>query len=113
MQRLFILVCRALRFNEPVLLVGETGSGKTSVCQVYADAVKQMLIVLNCHQNTETANLIGGLRPVRNKSVAEAEAIKEVSKLLESFGLGVGEVGFDELTATWTRHSNRLTWTKR
>ncbi|KAJ7124130.1 hypothetical protein C8R43DRAFT_1147589 [Mycena crocata] len=31
MQRLFILVGRALRFNEPVLLVGDTGSGKTSV----------------------------------------------------------------------------------
>ncbi|KAJ6466014.1 hypothetical protein C8R47DRAFT_1224147 [Mycena vitilis] len=29
MQRLFILVGRALRFNEPVLLVGETASGKT------------------------------------------------------------------------------------
>ena len=100
MQRLFILVCRALRFNEPVLLVGETGSGKTSVCQVYADAVKQMLVGLNCHQNTETADLIGGLRPLRNKSAAEAEAVKEVSELLESFGFGGRGVGFDELAAT-------------
>ncbi|EPQ54547.1 P-loop containing nucleoside triphosphate hydrolase protein, partial [Gloeophyllum trabeum ATCC 11539] len=30
MRRLFILLCRALKHNEPVLLVGETGSGKTS-----------------------------------------------------------------------------------
>lgn len=100
MQRLFILVCRALRFNEPVLLVGETGSGKTSVCQVYADAVKQRLIGLNCHQNTETADLIGGLRPVRNRSAAEAEAVKEVGKLLEELGFGGRELGFDALAET-------------
>lgn len=67
MQRLFILIARALRFNEPVLLVGETGCGKTSVCQVYAEAVKKQLYMVNCHQNTETADLIGGLRPVRNR----------------------------------------------
>ena len=83
-----------------MLLVSETGSGKTSVCQVYADAVKQMLVGLNCHQNTETADLIGGLRPLRNKSAAEAEAVKEVSELLESFGFGGRGVGFDELAAT-------------
>ena len=35
MRRLFILVHRALINNEPVLLVGETGSGKTTVCQVW------------------------------------------------------------------------------
>ncbi|KAJ7717676.1 midasin nuclear AAA ATPase [Mycena metata] len=58
MQRLFILVGRALRFNEPVLLVGETGSGKTSVCQIFADASSKRLHGLNCHQNTETADLI-------------------------------------------------------
>ena len=74
MQRLYTLVCRGLKFNEPILLVGETGSGKTSVCQVFADSISRRLLALNCHQNTETADLIGGLRPIRNRSTLQAEA---------------------------------------
>ncbi|KAJ7432805.1 P-loop containing nucleoside triphosphate hydrolase protein [Mycena galericulata] len=87
MKRLFILVGRALRFNEPVLLVGETGSGKTSVCQIFADACSKRLHGLNCHQNTETADLIGGLRPVRNKVAREAEVYREGIEVLQHLGL--------------------------
>ncbi|KAH9080394.1 midasin [Lactarius deliciosus] len=87
MQRLMVLVGRALLFKEPILLVGETGSGKTSICQVYADAVNKNLLALNCHQNTETADLIGGLRPIRNKAAAETEAFSEASSLLLQCGI--------------------------
>jgi midasin len=87
MQRLLVLVGRALCSKEPVLLVGETGSGKTSVCQVYADAVNKRLLSLNCHRNTETADLIGGLRPIRNKAAVEAETFSEVSSLLLQCGV--------------------------
>ncbi|KAG1843016.1 P-loop containing nucleoside triphosphate hydrolase protein [Suillus subalutaceus] len=87
MQRLFVLVSRALRFNEPVLLVGETGSGKTSVCQLYAEVVSKHLYTLNCHQNTETADLIGGLRPVRNRASAEANIIRDANAILERAGI--------------------------
>jgi midasin len=34
MRRLFVLVGSCIIHNEPVLLVGETGTGKTTVCQV-------------------------------------------------------------------------------
>ncbi|KAI0693224.1 midasin [Cytidiella melzeri] len=84
MKRLFVLVARALRFNEPILLVGETGCGKTSVCQVFAEIVGKKLHVVNCHQNTETADLIGNLRPLRNRATLEAEACSEAGKLLQS-----------------------------
>ncbi|KAJ4482340.1 midasin nuclear AAA ATPase [Lentinula aciculospora] len=87
MQRLFVLVARALRFNEPVLLVGETGSGKTSVCQVYADVTSRKLHGLNCHQNTETADIIGGLRPVRNRAFLEADALQEARRLSSELNL--------------------------
>jgi len=83
MQRLFVLVSRALRFNEPVLLVGETGSGKTSVCQLYAEVASKGLHMLNCHQNTETMDLIGGLRPVRNRASTEANIIRDAKAILE------------------------------
>ncbi|KAH9179366.1 midasin [Lactarius sanguifluus] len=87
MQRLMVLVGRALLFKEPILLVGDTGSGKTSICQVYADAVNKHLLALNCHQNTETADLIGGLRPIRNKAAAETEAFSEACSLLLQCGI--------------------------
>ena len=89
MQRLFTLVARALRFNEPVLLVGETGCGKTSVCQLYAQILSKELYAVNCHQNTETSDLIGGLRPVRNRATMEADVMREFDVLLPR----VGEVG--------------------
>ncbi|KIK69742.1 hypothetical protein GYMLUDRAFT_52909 [Collybiopsis luxurians FD-317 M1] len=87
MRRLFILLTRALRFNEPVLLVGETGSGKTSVCQVYAEVTRRNLHGLNCHQNTETADLIGGLRPVRNRATFEREILQKASALSSDLGI--------------------------
>ena len=33
-----------------------------------------MLHILNCHQHTETADLLGALRPVRAKDEADAKA---------------------------------------
>jgi midasin len=53
-NRLFSLVGRCLRHKEPVLLVGETGCGKTSICQYFASLLSQRLHILNCHQHTET-----------------------------------------------------------
>ncbi|TFY72597.1 hypothetical protein EVG20_g419 [Dentipellis fragilis] len=87
MRRLLILVGRALRFNEPILLVGETGTGKTSICQIYADAVHKRLVAVNCHQNTETADLIGGLRPVRDRTAIVAEATQQAIALLSEHGV--------------------------
>jgi midasin len=72
MRRLYVLVCRAIANDEPVLLVGETGCGKTTVCQMLADALKKTLHMVNAHQNTETGDLIGSQRPVRNRAAIEA-----------------------------------------
>ncbi|KAL3283545.1 hypothetical protein HHI36_006684 [Cryptolaemus montrouzieri] len=66
MRQLAVLVGKALQFKEPVLLVGETGGGKTTVCKVLADNNGQDLVTVNCHMHTESSDFIGGLRPVRN-----------------------------------------------
>lgn len=80
-KRLFVLVATALRYNEPVLLVGETGSGKTSICQLYASATSKELITLNCHQSTETSDLIGSQRPIRNRSTRHADLLVKCQEL--------------------------------
>ncbi|XP_057307926.1 midasin-like isoform X2 [Hydractinia symbiolongicarpus] len=67
MKRLAFLVGRALQFGEAVLLVGETGCGKTTICQLFASINAQQLYAVNCHMHTESADFLGGLRPVRAK----------------------------------------------
>lgn len=73
MRRLAVLVGRALEFGEPVLLVGDTGCGKTTICQLFAALANQKLYSVNCHLNMETSDFLGGLRPVRQKANGKEE----------------------------------------
>ncbi|GAA5999947.1 hypothetical protein JCM10207_005984 [Rhodosporidiobolus poonsookiae] len=82
MRRLYFLIAASLLRHEPVLLVGETGAGKTSVCQALAQAVSRQLHIVGCHQNTETADLLGGQRPLRNRAALQAGLQKEAVELL-------------------------------
>ncbi|KIW72903.1 hypothetical protein PV04_01064 [Phialophora macrospora] len=68
MRRVFVLVAEALKNREPVLLVGETGCGKTQICQVIAEAFQRPLAIYNAHTNTETGDLVGSQRPIRNRA---------------------------------------------
>jgi midasin (ATPase involved in ribosome maturation) len=78
-RRLVRLVSRCVRFSEPALLVGETGTGKTTICQAIASALNTKLHIVNCHANTETADLLGGYRPVRGRQAA-IDSLREVLK---------------------------------
>ena len=73
MLRLAVLVDKCLDNKEPVLLVGETGCGKTTICQVLAQQRRSALHMLNCHQNTETADFLGCMRTKKNKEGAQRE----------------------------------------
>lgn len=59
---------KACQFEESVLLVGETGCGKTTVCQLLAALNDQQLFSVNCHQHSESSDFLGALRPVRDRS---------------------------------------------
>ena len=71
--RMFQLVQKALTMKEAVLLIGDTGTGKTSVCQELARLNHQKLHILNCHLHTETADFVGGFRPVRDRSYLKGQ----------------------------------------
>ncbi|KAL3008468.1 hypothetical protein AAZX31_07G033800 [Glycine max] len=84
MQRLYFLVERCYNLREPVLLVGETGGGKTTVCQLLSACLQLKLHTLNCHQYTETSDFIGGFRPIRERSTLISnykEIIEKLKKL--------------------------------
>jgi midasin len=74
LRRLAVLVGQSLRFVEPVLLVGDTGCGKTSVCQYLASQKNCQLMTINCHQYSEGSDFLGGLRPVRNLQDQQSES---------------------------------------
>ena len=84
MRRLYILVMQALRNKEPVLLIGETGSGKTIMCQAVAEVMKKQLHIVNAHHNMETGDLIGAQRPLRNRAAVEAKLVEELVNALKS-----------------------------
>lgn len=50
--------------NEPILLCGETGTGKTSSVQYLANLLGHKLIVVNMNQQSDTCDLLGGYKPV-------------------------------------------------
>lgn len=53
-------ICACLENNEPVLLVGETGCGKTTVLQYLSDILGTSLVVINMNQQSDSTDLIGG-----------------------------------------------------
>jgi midasin (ATPase involved in ribosome maturation) len=55
--------------NEPVLLVGETGTGKTTSVGQLASLLRRTLIVVNMSQQSDSADLLGGFKPVDIKTL--------------------------------------------
>ena len=73
-RRLYSLVMRCISSQEPILLVGETGTGKTSICQWISKQFGVQLNCLNCHQYTEASDFIGIFRPMRPPGVTNASS---------------------------------------
>ncbi|PMD41018.1 P-loop containing nucleoside triphosphate hydrolase protein, partial [Hyaloscypha variabilis F] len=107
MRRLYVLVAHALRNNEPVLLVGETGCGKTTVCQMLADAFKKELHIVNAHQNTETGDLIGAQRPVRNRAAVLEQLRQDLIVALSYQNIIPDQDDLDSLLATYRASSSQ------
>jgi midasin len=97
MRKLFVLIYKAKIHVEPVLLIGETGCGKTTVCQVLAELFNQKLHIVNAHQNSETSDFIGSQRPCRNREEHEKTLFKELNTYLSSKGENCDEMTMIEI----------------
>ncbi|KGG50167.1 midasin, partial [Mitosporidium daphniae] len=62
-QRVGALAIAAIRNREPLLLVGETGTGKTSIVQWLAESQNLPLHTVACHQYTDVGDFLGMQRP--------------------------------------------------
>ena len=78
LKRLIVLLWNALRYREPVLLVGETGCGKTTVCQIYAALHDMVMSTVNCHMHSEGSDFLGSLRPVRDRVASNGKLFEWV-----------------------------------
>ena len=63
-------IARAVALSEPVLLTGETGTGKTSAVTHLAGLLRRKLVSLNLSFQTESRDLIGGFKPVDARTPA-------------------------------------------
>lgn len=91
MRRLAVLVFTSIKYKEPLLLVGETGCGKTTVCQIIAKFLGKELVTVNAHQNTETGDLLGAQRPVRNKFETQSRLFNHLIEIFTALDIKVGD----------------------
>ena len=75
-------IATAVSLTEPILLTGETGTGKTSVVTHLASLLRRPLISLNLSHQTESSDLLGGFKPVDAR--VPGSALQE--RFLELFG---------------------------
>lgn len=57
-------LANCVRSSEPILLVGETGTGKTSIVSYLAKSLGKSLVSLNLSNQSEASDLLGGFKPL-------------------------------------------------
>ncbi|KAI6182875.1 Midasin [Aphelenchoides bicaudatus] len=62
-RQMIVQCAQAFKANEPVLFVGETGCGKTSVAYMLAE---NGLESINCHERIDTSDFLGKIRPTND-----------------------------------------------
>jgi len=62
-----------LSLAEPVLMVGETGTGKTAAVGYLAELMGRRLTAINLSNQTESGDLVGGFRPIDEAEEARSE----------------------------------------
>jgi midasin len=75
-------IATALSFGEPILLTGETGTGKTSAITHLAGLLRRPLVSLNLSHQTESGDLLGGFKPID----ARIPGARLQQRFLELFG---------------------------
>ena len=104
LRRLYTLIIQAMKNNEPILLVGDTGTGKTTICQAVSSIMGMKLHIVNAHQNMETGDLIGSQRPVRDRESARKHLFRLLKQVLGENKEYDDEEDSQTLDSVWARY---------
>ena len=97
--RMWTLVDKGQLQKEPVQLIGETGCGKTTIAQVFAELKGLEFYSVNCHQHTESSDFLGSLRPVRGKHLivkSIEESMNMILSVLLASHVNIEQQNFDQ-----------------
>eukprot|EP00871_Galdieria_phlegrea_P001660 jgi/Galph1/2495/GphlegSOOS_G1150.1 len=97
--RLWERIARCVEMNEPVLLSGETGTGKTSAVQELARLMNIPLVVYNLSPQTDWSDLVGTFRSYHLFQEMEKLCRSFLEAFQESFGVEKNRTFLDNLTA--------------
>ncbi|GAB1224834.1 hypothetical protein ENUP19_0220G0002 [Entamoeba nuttalli] len=89
--------------DEPILLVGETGTGKTTMIQQLASLLNQKLIVYNLNQQTESSDLVGGFKPVQLKLLCHPLRIEFIEEFNNVFARNSNEKFINQLNSAYEK----------
>ncbi len=95
-------VARCIECNEPVLLTGETGVGKTTVLQHLAKLLGKPLSVINLNHQTETSDLLGSFKPVDTKMQMKILKEKFLNIFTQSFNLDENQTFLNHIQNCYT-----------
>ena len=99
-------IATAISHGEPVLLTGETGTGKTSIITHLTSLLHCPLVSLNLSHQTESSDLIGGLKPVDAR--IPGSAIQE--KFTTLFGTTFSRKKNEKFETEVRKAVNELKW---
>ncbi len=77
MNRIITLIDKAISNHEAVLLIGETGTGKTLSVEYLSQIYNRKLITINCHENMDTNDFLGSLRSNTNNTINNNDNSKD------------------------------------
>ena len=77
-------ISQCIKHNESLLLIGETGVGKTFILQLLSTILKQELIVINLSFSTDSTDLFGTFRPVTSNS-NNKQKVQVITNLVDEF----------------------------
>uniref|UniRef100_A0A1B0DG06 Midasin n=1 Tax=Phlebotomus papatasi TaxID=29031 RepID=A0A1B0DG06_PHLPP len=92
----------AVAQNEPILLVGETGVGKTSAVQYLAHQTQHNLTVVNMNNQSDISDLVGGFKPVDLQFVVSPLFMDFQYLIRTTFDAGKNEKFLTNMTATFS-----------
>ena len=106
-SRLLERTAAAVQLTEPVLLVGETGTGKTALVQELARLTGAPLTVVNLSNQSESADFLGGFKPVSARHLC----LPLLPKFHNAFNRTFPSASNAEFLTRISRYAEKKKWT--